>query len=334
MHKSATKCNERLVKWCKNKHGASKIIDTLETYQVSIETKIPKAKFFRFENYWLNHSDFKSVVQAVWNIPVDFSDSAKRVNGKFKNLRRSLKLWAKNLPCLKKLISKVNEVIGMLDIFEEMRPLSTEEWNMRDILKSHVLTLLHNQNVYWKQRGKIKWVKLGNENTKFFHTKATINYRHNYISMLLNENQAEICDHDGKATILWNAFKERMGKSDSPQLHYNVQQLYGGSMDNETKDSLECPFTDEEIDEVIKELPNDKSPGRDGFNNEFVKSCWSIIADDIKSMIRDFYDEKINLESINSSFITLIPKTDNPSNAGDFRPISLLNTVLKFSQNC
>jgi hypothetical protein len=32
MHKSATKCNEIVGKWCKNKHGASKIIDTLETY--------------------------------------------------------------------------------------------------------------------------------------------------------------------------------------------------------------------------------------------------------------------------------------------------------------
>jgi hypothetical protein len=32
MHKNATKCNETLSKWCKNKHGASKIIDTLETY--------------------------------------------------------------------------------------------------------------------------------------------------------------------------------------------------------------------------------------------------------------------------------------------------------------
>jgi hypothetical protein len=33
MHKSAKKCNETLGKWCKNKHGASKIMDTLETYQ-------------------------------------------------------------------------------------------------------------------------------------------------------------------------------------------------------------------------------------------------------------------------------------------------------------
>jgi hypothetical protein len=26
-------CNETQGKWCKNKHGASKIIDTFETYQ-------------------------------------------------------------------------------------------------------------------------------------------------------------------------------------------------------------------------------------------------------------------------------------------------------------
>jgi hypothetical protein len=33
MHKNTTKCNETLRKWCKNKHGASKIMDMFETYQ-------------------------------------------------------------------------------------------------------------------------------------------------------------------------------------------------------------------------------------------------------------------------------------------------------------
>jgi hypothetical protein len=34
MHKSATKCNKTVGKWCRNKHGAKKIIDTFETYQI------------------------------------------------------------------------------------------------------------------------------------------------------------------------------------------------------------------------------------------------------------------------------------------------------------
>jgi hypothetical protein len=35
MHKNATKCNKTQSKWCVNKHGASKIIDTFETYQLA-----------------------------------------------------------------------------------------------------------------------------------------------------------------------------------------------------------------------------------------------------------------------------------------------------------
>jgi hypothetical protein len=41
MHNNATKCNKTLSKWCKNKHGASKVIDTFETYQ-----ELPNFYFF------------------------------------------------------------------------------------------------------------------------------------------------------------------------------------------------------------------------------------------------------------------------------------------------
>jgi hypothetical protein len=40
MHKNATKCNETLSKWCENKNGASKIIDTFETYHRSHHRKL------------------------------------------------------------------------------------------------------------------------------------------------------------------------------------------------------------------------------------------------------------------------------------------------------
>jgi hypothetical protein len=80
---------------------------------------------------------------------------------------------------------------------------------------------------------------------------------------------------------------------------------------------------------VIKHLPNENSPGPDGFNNEFVKKNWSIIAPNVNKLISDFHAGNINLESINSSFITLAPKIENPSTPGYFRPISLLNCFLK-----
>jgi hypothetical protein len=37
---------------------------------VSITTDVPKAKVFRFENYWLLHDDFMQVMNLGWNIRV------------------------------------------------------------------------------------------------------------------------------------------------------------------------------------------------------------------------------------------------------------------------
>jgi hypothetical protein len=63
-------------------------------------------------------------------------------------VRRELKILSKNLPCLKKQIEKVNSVIEMLDTFEEIRALNDDEWNLRDLLKSHVISLLQDQKSY------------------------------------------------------------------------------------------------------------------------------------------------------------------------------------------
>ena len=43
---------------------------------IKIGTAIPKPGVFRFENYWLPHSNFKQVVPNAWNIPVGNLDPA------------------------------------------------------------------------------------------------------------------------------------------------------------------------------------------------------------------------------------------------------------------
>ena len=79
-------------------------------------------------------------------------------------------------------------------------------------------------------------------------------------------------------------------------------------MDPQIFKDLEKPFTQEEIDEVVKNFPTDKSLGPDGFNNEFLKGCWDIIKLDVTDLIIAFHVGNVNLESINTSYITLIPK--------------------------
>jgi hypothetical protein len=94
-------------------------------------------------------------------------------------------------------------------------------------------------------------------------------------------------------------------------------------------DSLALPFSKEEIDKVVVNLPNGKSPGPNGFNNEFMKKYWPIICQEFYNMCTSFYNSTLCLQSINGPYITLAPKVQNPSSVSDFRPISLLNSSIK-----
>jgi hypothetical protein len=108
-------------------------------------------------------------------------------------------------------------------------------------------------------------------------------------------------------------------------MHFNLQEL----IQTHNLEDIEVPFTRKDIDKVIKEMPCDKAPGPDGFNGQFLKKCWHIIKEDIYALCFDFFSGLVDIQAINNSFITLIPKVNNPSTVNDFRPISLINCVVK-----
>jgi hypothetical protein len=94
-------------------------------------------------------------------------------------------------------------------------------------------------------------------------------------------------------------------------------------------DHLCLPFSQEEIENIILDLPSDKAPGTDGFNNLFFKRAWHIIREDFFKLSTNFFNHDVDLKSVNHSYITLVPKIDNPEKVFDFRPISLINSVPK-----
>jgi hypothetical protein len=207
---------------------------------------------------------------------------------------------------------------------EEFRDLALEEWNFRKIVQLHLENLLEQQRIYWQQRERIKWATLGDENTKLFHATKTIKHNKNALMMLKNGSGEEKYSHEDKAQILWEAYKDMLGTSEFSQLHFDLSPLI---LPASNLDQLQSPFTKEEIDNIIANLPSGKSPWPDGFNIDFMKKCWRIIVEDFYGLCSGFYDTNICLQSINSSYIVLIAKTDNPALVNDYRPMSLLNSI-------
>jgi hypothetical protein len=71
------------------------------------------------------------------------------------------------------------------------------------------------------------------------------------------------------------------------------------------------------------------APGPDGLNAAFYKSSWPWVKHDIYKVITDFYSNASLPQDLNQTFISLIPKKNQPIIPQDYRPIGLFNVIYK-----
>jgi len=92
---------------------------------------------------------------------------------------------------------------------------------------------------------------------------------------------------------------------------------------------LTDPFEDKEIKDVIWNCDNSKSPGPDGVTFSFIKKYWGLLEKDVMGAVKHFHSEGKIPKGCNASFITLIPKSENPQSLEEYRPISLVGCFYK-----
>ena len=97
----------------------------------------------------------------------------------------------------------------------------------------------------------------------------------------------------------------------------------------EAKSRLERRFDKEEVDQVLKDLEADKAPGPDGFTMAFFQHCWQVLQDDIMGFFEKVYEHGQFENSLNATFLALIPKKNDATNIKDFRPIGLIGSIYK-----
>jgi hypothetical protein len=155
---------------------------------------------------------------------------------------------------------------------------------------------------------------------------ANANRRNNSIESLIvdgtpTSDSTNIRDHI--VTFYESLFSEPL--SWRPQL----DNLEFDSLNVEEASSLEDPFEEREVREVIKGMDRDKAPGPDGFTLAFFQDCWEVVKGDFMAVFEEFYARGKFVKNINSTFISLIPKTQGAKVIIDFRPISLVGGVYK-----
>lgn len=90
---------------------------------------------------------------------------------------------------------------------------------------------------------------------------------------------------------------------------------------------LEADVTAEEIRKVLFAMPNNKSPGPDGFPCEYFKTTWPIIAQDFVVAVQSVFRFGFLPKGVNSTILALIPKKLDSMEMRDYRPIACCNVL-------
>ena len=97
----------------------------------------------------------------------------------------------------------------------------------------------------------------------------------------------------------------------------------------ENASNLSCPVSIGEVEHALKSFKKYCSPGPDGWPVEFYLFFFDLLKNELLSAVDTTRVTGIIPASLNSTFIALIPKKDNPQNFAEFRPISLCNLLYK-----
>nr|KYP66721.1 Transposon TX1 uncharacterized [Cajanus cajan] len=252
-------------------------------------------KPFRFLDCWLHDKDFRPLVEKTWEETNVHGWGAFVVKEKLKQLKITLRDWharkSDDLETQHKVISnKMND----LDKKEESSELTMEEILLKRELQEKFWEVATRNESILAQKSRVSWwmddpKQVKLQVKKFFH----------------------------------NRFMEQ---------HWE-RPLIEGVQFKQISDREKCQLTAdidlEEIKMAVWDCDSSKSPGPDGFNFKFIKSFWETVKEDIVRMMKEFHANGKLPKGTNSTFITLIPKVDDPQSLGDYRPISLVGCLYK-----
>ena len=294
---------------------------------VRYERKAPRR--IHYEDIWSAYETCKSIVQEEWssqgnwkygNPVLQFQKSAKSSMAK-------LKWWSKQ-----EFEEREKELKQMTEQLKSLKH-NFKHYDSGDEIKKlerRINNLLIDKEMYWKQRSRADWLKEGDKNTKFFHSKASARNRKNKIQGI-EDKQGHWTEEEAEVEVEFCEYFQEIFTSSRPN-QAQIDAALGRLLPKITEDmknQLNQPFIAKDISEALNQMCLTKAPGPDGLPAVFFQKHQQAVECGIVSTCLHILNERGNLTSLNYTYIALIPKVHKPRKVTEFRPISLCNVIYR-----
>nr|XP_017245467.1 PREDICTED: uncharacterized protein LOC108217129 [Daucus carota subsp. sativus] len=257
-----------------------------------VETTMSKKVFrFKFENTWLKDPSFISDVKNCWeNLPVS------HLMLKLMSVSRFMEKWGRDF--FNKFKEKVRRQKAILDSLRERTDdHSVKEYlAVRDKLNE---TLLHEE-MYWKQRAKLFWLKEGDENTRFFHASATARKKANRINFLVNDDGVRIDKAEDMGELIKDYY-QRVFEAPT-EVGSNISTSSPRIVNQMQNQALTADVSYEEFSVAMSQMHPDKASGPDGLNPAFYQNFWKVLGKDVFECCRDWLQGRCITDNVVVAF--------------------------------
>ena len=220
-----------------------------------------------------------------------------------------------------------SELNPSLAIMEKVAMVSGDNSWIRS-LRLEINLLQDREARMWCQRSRVLWLSKGDNNTAFFHSKATKRLKKNLIRGIRDEDGAWLIDQDDIGHVMERYYKELFSTL-NPTLGVDSLEKIPCLVTDEMNVDLVKEFTELEVKEALNQMAPLKVPSPDGMPPLFYQHFWVTMRHDVTSAILTWLNSGILPQPINHTFITLVPKIANLELVPKFCPISLCNVLYK-----
>lgn len=132
-------------------------------------SKVARKSFFRFEAGWALNDGYKYEVSTIWNLPWPGKMGWECLSNKLSACMLKITHWNEGFS--KPSQNRLACMRARLAELQGMERMGNSESMVR--LKRDIETLTEQEDLWWRQRAKLNWLKHGNRNTKYFHACAS-----------------------------------------------------------------------------------------------------------------------------------------------------------------